>query len=67
MNIKEAMLNAQLSGRGITRESWGTRSPLIIPTNTTECMIFIERDGVAVPRWQPIADDITADDWYVSG
>ncbi|AMW98414.1 Thoeris anti-defense Tad2 family protein [Rummeliibacillus stabekisii] len=67
MNIQEAILAALKEGRGITRESWGTRSILIIPTNTTACMVSVDFNDHSTPRWQPTADDLTANDWYVYG
>lgn len=67
MNIQDAILQAKEKGRGITRTSWGTRTPMIIPTNTTARLIWIDFKDNSKLRWQPSADDLIADDWIVYG
>lgn len=38
----------------------------IRPTNSDKCCIVTTNNKVIHPRWQPKADDLTADDWMVT-
>lgn len=69
MNIRDAAIKARKEGRGITRKSWGTRSTLILPTNTTAGFIGIEfkKEAPIQREWRPLEKDIIATDWYVYG
>lgn len=63
MNIQEATHEAIKKGRGISRQSWGENGPILIPTNTQYCVIFISSEKKILPRWNPDLDDLNADDW----
>lgn len=39
----------------------------IIPTNDEACCIVLTESGLIAPRWNPTAEDLTADDWIVTG
>ena len=66
MNIRDAALETQKTGRGIARKSDGFRPAIFIETNTTECFLILSPDyKTKTPRWEPNLDDITANDWYV--
>ena len=39
----------------------------IFPTNGDACCIILSDGGRIAPRWNPTADDLTADDWIVEG
>ncbi|MFS0594201.1 MW1434 family type I TA system toxin [Cytobacillus horneckiae] len=67
MNVQEAIILAKKEGRGITRESWGARSPLIIPSNTIAGMVVVDYKNQTKPGWQPIEKDLIANDWIVCG
>lgn len=67
MNIQEAIKEAVEQKRGIAREPWEAVSMWAIPTNTNLCMILLSKDEIASSRWEPNADDLTANDWFVYG
>lgn len=69
MDIQTAIIKAKEEGKGITRESWGARRLLIIPTNTTCGFIVWGFEEKIQPGrgWQPQAKDILANDWIVYG
>lgn len=69
MNIVEATKEAMSKGVGISRESWHFGSDVfaIIPTNTTlNCIFYSVPFDRKSPRWNPSADDLTADDWELA-
>ena len=69
MNIQEATKKAVAEGKQITRvNSWwggGENGIKIRPTDTDECCIISVAKKEA-PRWNPQAEDLTADDWVVT-
>lgn len=65
MNIQEAAILAQQTGEGMCRSSCGPRSATIIPTNTIHCCIAVSFEGKCNQRWQPLFEDLVADDWFV--
>lgn len=71
MNIRDAILTAQKKQKGISRKSWTPGESYILPTNMSTCMIIVPyRDfekgkSNIIPRWEPTADDLTAEDWFV--
>lgn len=67
MKLNNAMELAKQQRRGITRGSWLKQSLWLIPSNTTLCMIMMSGDEMLSKRWNPKAEDITADDWLVYG
>lgn len=69
MDIREACLKAQRVGKGITRKSYGSRPLVLLPTNTENCVIMIPSNNneFKAVRWDPSADDLLAEDWYVYG
>lgn len=69
MNLRDACLKAKKEGRGITRKSYGQRSPIYLPTNTTACVLIIplSEGQFKTKRWNPNLDDLIAEDWYVYG
>lgn len=75
MNIKEAIENTTEDKPYITREMWNGERGLwrgldikILPTNTPECCM-VESATLSAPRsrWNPNKDDLTADDWTITG
>ncbi len=68
MFIYQAVEKAIKEGKYITRENcfWGGIVK-IKPTNTCDCCIAVALDKKNPPRrgWQPKAEDLMADDWYV--
>lgn len=70
MNIRDAVLLAQKEGRYIYRTSEISDNGLtcdILPTNTLDCCLLIptEDDEKFGRRWNPYANDLTAEDWEV--
>lgn len=76
MNIQEATKQALAKGKAIIRP--GLLCP-IIPTNTKSCCIIDASDiadknsdcgykpgGEFVRKWNPRAEDLTADDWELT-
>jgi len=67
MVISEAIKEALKQGRGIARKSNMPNATLVIPTNTTNGMFIVTKNEDITPRWQPLADELMADDWIVYG
>ncbi|WP_273713115.1 Thoeris anti-defense Tad2 family protein [Leuconostoc mesenteroides] len=69
MNIVEATKNALKSGRGITRHKikQDGYDVWFLPTKTSLGYLIIISDREIYSLWQPSAEDITADDWFVIG
>ena len=69
MNIKDAIIQANKKGRGITRRSYGTHPRMLLPTNTASCILIVpfEDNQFKTKRWNPRMEDLVADDWYVYG
>lgn len=69
MDIRTACLEAQKEGRGITRKEFMPQAPLLIPTDTDECVIWIpySHKDLRTPRWNPKLSDLIATDWIVFG
>ncbi|QSB51254.1 Thoeris anti-defense Tad2 family protein [Leuconostoc falkenbergense] len=69
MNIVEATKNALKSGRGITRHKikQDDYNVWFLPTKTSLGYLIIISDREIYALWQPSAEDITADDWFVIG
>lgn len=68
MNIVEAIKEALPKGKGIARKAWNDTwlDTVIIPTNSSECCIVTTfGKHSSAPRWNPTADDLTADDWVL--
>ena len=69
MNIQEATKQAVAEGKQITRiNAWwggGENGIKMRPTDTDECWIVSIAKKEA-PRWNPQAEDLTADDWVVT-
>ena len=74
MNIQEAIMTRTESEPYITRESWNNLENVwygahikIMPTNTPDCCT-IESVASRGPRrgWQPMAEDLAADDWITT-
>ena len=66
MYIHEATKLALEENKFITRESWNGNW-MLKPTDTAECCIAIPlfEDIKSVPRWNPNAGDLIANDWKV--
>lgn len=69
MYINQAIEKANKRNKGITREAWMPGGVKILPTNLSIGMVVIPyrsfengRSNIT-PRWEPSADDLTADDW----
>lgn len=66
MFIHEAASIAHKSNLGMRRKQYPEGSQ-IIPTNDCTCCIVLMEGGPIRPRWNPNAEDLTADDWIVVG
>lgn len=69
MRIDEAAKLALDRKCCMARRSWMSEyRPRIEPTDTPDCCIFHSR-ATQNPRrgWQPAAEDLIADDWYLLG
>ena len=71
MYINQAIKKAVKRQKGISRESWMPGGSTIMPTNMSVGMMIIPykdfehgRSNI-IPRWEPTADDLTAEDWFV--
>lgn len=69
MHISKAVRKACEFGGYISRRAWDNRHSIkILPTNTPDCCIIMQKDGKSPCRgWQPTAEDLMADDWEVFG
>lgn len=68
MNIQEAVKKGIEQKKMITRESWG-HPEWIIPTNNfyNRMVGYTDtKEQLPLRGWQPMADDLMADDWYVT-
>ena len=65
MFIHEAVKQAVTSDCFITRLSYA-ENIRIKPTDSCEGFMFINSNNIPHSRWQPRAEDITADDWIVT-
>lgn len=71
MYINQAIEQAVRQKKGITRKSWMPRELTLIPTNTISGIAAVQFTSYKkiksniMPNWQPVADDLTADDWVV--
>lgn len=71
MYIHEAVSEARRRDCAITRKSEGSIWDyfFIVPTNSVEgCIAYPKNPKPGVkgcPRWQPTAEDLTADDWVL--
>ena len=66
MFIHEAISEAMARNMCIKRKAGGWKHYKIYPSASqiSRCIIFSDK-GRAVPRWQPSAADLTADDWML--
>ncbi|PTI22615.1 Thoeris anti-defense Tad2 family protein [Staphylococcus warneri] len=73
MNIQEATKLAMENGKSIYRSSQFDSdvepgsSVELIPTNSFGYIVTIPRKKAFTPLWQPMAEDLLADDWEVVG
>ena len=68
MFIHEAASAAMALDLCITRTAWDWKNLKIKPTNTTECCIMFSprfKNKPHVPRWNPNANDLLANDWVL--
>lgn len=67
MNIQEATRQALETGSSIYRRHWVNEGlPMAItPTNTPACCIVSTTTKAPCPRWNPMAEDLLADDWDI--
>ncbi len=66
MYIYEAIKARTETKPFITRAVWEGRI-YIDPTNGPEGCIVHAKNRAPCPRWEPSADDLTADDWEITG
>lgn len=66
MFIHEATAIAHKSNLAMRRKKYPEELQ-IIPTNDCNCCIMLIEGGPIRPRWNPTAEDLTADDWIVVG
>ena len=76
MYLYEAVRQSQDSGRGFTREKYlikreSVREPdysvWFYSTNSILGTLLVDGNEHITPRWQPILEDLTADDWIIYG
>lgn len=76
MNIAEAMRSRTNEKPFITRAAWKHTNKmtgeilqmLIDPTNTPDCCVVYSKISTGPRRrWNPKAEDLSADDWTVEG
>lgn len=73
MNIQEATKLAMENGKSIYRSSQFEKDAEpgstveLIPTNSFGYIVTIARKKAFTPMWQPMAEDLLADDWEVVG
>lgn len=67
MYIHEAIKEAMPKGKSIRRNDdfWIQSRIVLYPTTTCDGMILIGPGRKALPRWNPDARDLMADDWMV--
>ena len=63
--IHEAVRAATLTNKHIARVDMLALGMKIRPTDTFDCCIISESNKSPAPRWEPKAEDLTADDWCV--
>lgn len=66
MNIQEATKKALKTGVTIRRAGWPTIHISIKPTNTPDCCLCYRDKKNPRRGWQPVAEDLIADDWIVT-
>ena len=76
MNIIEATKAAMEQGCGIIKKDLKKAGYYLLPTNTSECYLFIpigyshkenkEEDKKVAARWNPHAADILSDEWELT-
>lgn len=73
MNIQEATKLAMENGKSIHRKSEFDvlRKPgenlELLPTNSYGYVVVKPRQKAFYPMWQPMAEDLIADDWEIIG
>ncbi|UJA41853.1 MW1434 family type I TA system toxin [Staphylococcus epidermidis] len=73
MNIQEATKIAMENGKSIYRKSEfdALRKPgenlELLPTNSYKYIVVKPRKKAFYPMWQPMAEELIADDWEVVG
>lgn len=73
MNIQEATKIAMENGKSIHRKSEFDvlRKPgenlELLPTNSYGYVVVKPRQKAFYPMWQPMAEDLIADDWEIIG
>lgn len=68
MYIHEAAKQARLHGGCITRQKWHDANFYcrVAPTDTPDGCVLLSRGSRWPSRgWQPTAEDLTADDWFL--
>lgn len=73
MNIQEATKLAMEKGTSIYRSSefdrYGKPGSTVefLPTNSHGYILIVPREKAFTPMWNPMAEDLLADDWKVVG
>ena len=66
MDIRSAIIQANINGKCIYRKSEREFGIKILPTNTSDCCLVISDESDQVgKRWNPNASDLIATDWEV--
>lgn len=66
MNINEAVKESLITKRAISRRVYENRI-FLIPTNDSNSLVALcSEKRLPCRGWQPFADDLIADDWYVT-
>ncbi len=66
MNIQQATRGASLNMQlGMRRKFWRKDKLVLKPTNTQNCTEIYREGQILSSRWNPNAEDLTANDWEV--
>lgn len=66
MNIQQATRGASLNIQlGMRRKFWRKDKLVLKPTNTQNCTEMYREGKILSSRWNPNAEDLTANDWEV--
>ena len=66
MNIQEAVKKSLENKKAISRREYDNEI-FLIPTNDVNSLVALcSKRNLPCRGWQPFADDLMADDWYVT-
>lgn len=66
MNIQEAVKESLITKKAISRREY-ENGVFLIPTNNANSLVALcSAKRLPCRGWQPFADDLIADDWYIT-